>query len=496
MNLGTEPPTLDWNIAQDYNSFEIISNIMVGLTRFANDANNEIVSVPACAQSWEISKDGLVYIFHLNPTAKWLDGKQVTAQDFIDSFTRLLDPQIAAPYAELLSMIDLEQSSALDPQTLKITLKYPASYFIYLTSFGLTYPVRLDLIKRYGDDWTEPKNLITNGPYKLKQWQHEYKILLERNDKFFLEPAQTQYLKYFMVAEQASAFTLFQNNQFDWIDNRSIPVSEHRRLSSAADAKRFLLLRNSYLGFNLEKAPMTDKRVRQALSFAIDRKALSKIRSKGDQANVTWIPPSLSKFLDYDLLNASFKKQFNETYTLDGYHPELARKLLQEAGFPDGKNFPDIELLIPSRDDVKLQAEALQAMWRKELNINIKINAMEWKVFLDTLKKDPPHLFRWSWGADYPDPDTFMQLFISNNSFNEGHFNNTEYDTLIQTAARSQDQILRRAYYSRAEAILTIEEAAIAPLYIERQTIMQKAWVKNLVLNPMDIVYLDKVRID
>ncbi len=494
MNLGTEPPTLDWNIAQDYSSFEIISNIMVGLTRFANDSNGEAISKPGCAKSWEISSDGLTYTFHLDPKAQWTDGKAVQAQDFIDSFTRLLDPATAAPYAELLSMIDLQQSSAIDEKTLRVKLKYPASYFIYLTSFGITYPIRLDLIERYANDWTEPKNLVTNGPFKLKEWQHEYKILLERNDDFFQDLAKIKYLKYFMVAEQASAFTLYQNNQFDWIDNRSIPVSEHRKLGSTV--KRFLLLRNNFIGFNTQKKPFNDKRVRQAFSFAINRQALSQIRSKGDEANCTWIPPSLSRFLDYETLAQSFKNQFGEGFELNGYHPELARKLLANAGYPMGKNFPEIEILIPSREDIKLQAETLQAMWAKELNINVKINAMEWKVFLDTLKKSPPHLFRSSWGADYPDPDSFMQLFISTNAFNEGRFSNSEYDALINQAARTPDLATRRRLYTRAEQILSQEEAAIIPLYIDKQTILKKPWVKDLVFNPMDLVFLDRVSLN
>ncbi len=493
MNLGTEPPSLDWNIAQDYSSFEIISNIMVGLTRFANDSNGEAISTPGCAKSWEVSNDGLTYIFHIDPQAHWTDGKAVIAQDFIDSFNRLLDPSTAAPYAELLSMIDLQQTNAINDQTLQVKLKYPASYFIYLTSFGITYPIRLDLISKYGNNWTEPKNLITNGPFKLKEWQHEYKILLERNDSFFQKPAHIKYLKYFMVAEQASAFTLYQNNQFDWIDNRSIPVSEHRKLGLTA--KRFLLLRNNFIGFNIRKKPFDDKRVRQAFSFAINRQALSQIRSKGDEANCTWIPPSLSKFLNYETLAQGFKSQFGEGFELNGYHPELARRLLKEAGYKNGVNFPEVEFLIPSREDIKLQAETLQAMWAKELNINVKINAMEWKVFLDTLKKNPPHLFRSSWGADYPDPDSFMQLFVSTNAFNEGHFVNPQYDALINKAARLQDLAARRQLYTRAEQILSQDEAAIIPLYIDKQTILKKPWVKNLVFNPMDLVFLDHVLI-
>lgn len=491
MNLGTEPPSLDWNILSDYNSMEIVANIMVGLSRFSVNEEGEAISVPGCAKSWQISKDGLTYSFQLDPKARWTDGKQVTAQHFIDSYTRLLDPATAAPYAGLLSMIDLKNSKAINDQNLIIKLKYPAPYFIHLSSSVITYPIRLDLIKKYGKQWTDPENLVSNGPYKLKQWQHEYKILLERNDDFFQEPAKIQYLKYFMVAEQASAYTLFLNNQFDWIDGRSIPASEHKNLSK--EAERHLLLRNSFVGFNHQRQPLDDERVRQAMSFAIDRKLFAQIRSKGDLANSTWIPPSLGTYLNIEDLARSFKAKYQTEFRQDGYYPQLARKLLAQAGYPDGYNFPELELAVPSREDVKLQAEALQAMWRKELNIQVRITTMEWKVFLARLRSDTPDLFRSNWGADYPDPDTFMNLFLSTSPFNDVKFHNAKYDRLVKAAARSNKIKQRRKLYTQAEILLTQDQVAIAPLYIDRQTIIKKPWLKGFTYSPMDLVFLDKV---
>lgn len=498
MNLGSEPPTLDWNLAQDYNSMDIVSNIMVGLTRFNTSDNGEIISTPGCAKSWQISDDGLEYLFQLDSRAKWTDGRQVLAQDFIDSYTRMLDPKTAAPYAELISMIDLQQSKAINDTELLIKLQYPAPYFIYLTSSIITCPIRLDLINKYGNRWTEVNKLVTNGPYKLKKWQHEYKIELERNDDFFQDKAKIKYLKYFMVAEQSSAYTLFLNNQFDWIDGRSIPTSEYKGFGSRLEARglkleQHLLLRNSFIGFNHLKKPLDDRRVRQALSFAIDRDLFTQIRSKEDLANNTWIPPSLNSFIDLQLIAQNFEKQYQTPFKQNGFYPELARKLLAEAGFPNGRGFPELELAVPSREDTKLQAETLQAIWSKELNIKIKIITMEWKVYLTNLSTNTPDLFRLNWGADYPDPDSFMTLFISNNHFNNIHFNNKEYDQLIKAAAQTLDKNTRRKLYTRAETILSQEEVAIAPLYIDRQTIIMKPWIKNFIYNSMDLVFLDKI---
>lgn len=226
MNLGTEPPTLDWNLANDSTSFDIISVIMVGLTRFTQDENENIIVKPGVASSWQISSDNTEYTFHLNPKAKWTDGATVSAEHFIDSFQRLLDPETAAPYADLLSIIDLEKTKAIDKKTLFIKLKRPAAYFIYLTAYGLALPIRKDLIEKYGRSWTEPENLVTNGPFYLSDWHHEYKITLKRNPDFYQKIEKinlVQELNYFMIQEQSSAFNLYKNNSLDWIDNRSIP---------------------------------------------------------------------------------------------------------------------------------------------------------------------------------------------------------------------------------------------------------------------------------
>ena len=499
MNLGAEPLTLDWNLANDSNSFDIISNLMIGLTRFGLDEKSNTISVPGCAKSWQVSADGLEYIFFLDKNILWTDGKPVIAQDFVDSFSRTLDPKTGAPYAELLSMIDLEKTKALDDYTLKITLKNPAGYFIYLTSYGLALPIRKDLINKYSKDWTEPQNLVTNGPFKLKEWQHEYKIILERNDKF-INPPKIKYLKYFMVQEQSSAFTLFLNKQFDWIDGRSIPISELKKLNqhkknSEYSVETFTLLRNTYLGFNSLKKPFDQALVRQAFAFSIDRNLITKVRSKGDLANNTWIPPNLGLYLDYDYIKQEFKSTYGVDYRQDGFYPELARKLLSQAGYPNGKNFPEVEFLIPNRDDTKLLAETLQAIWKKELNIEVKITAMEWKSFLTKLKDDPPELFRLNWGADYPDPDTFAQLFVSNNQINYGHWSSTSYDSLIKKAGASNDTNLRKKLYTQAEFLLTQKELGIAPLYIDKQVIFSRTRVQNLQFNPMDIVFLDRVNL-
>lgn len=499
MNLGTEPPTLDWNLANDSTSFDIISVIMVGLTRFTLDKNENITVKPGVARSWEISPDNTEYTFHLNPQAKWTDGVSVQAQDFVDSFQRLLDPETAAPYADLLSIIDLDKTHAIDKKTLFIKLKRPAAYFIYLTACGLALPIRKDLIEKHKRNWTEPKNLVTNGPFYLSDWHHEYKITLKRNPHFHQmidKENLVQELHYFMIQEQSSAFNLYKNNSLDWVDNRSIPLSVMKTIKN--EAQKIPVLRNTYIGFNHTQKPFDDVNLRKAFSYAVDRKALVEIIGKGDLANNTWIPPSLGQFFDLDQIISQFEKNYDIKVSKEdyqrGFFPELAKKLLAKSKY-NKNDLENISFRVPNKESSKILAETLQAMWSKTLGIEVKIETMEWKVFLSGLRDDPPDIYRLNWGADYPDPDTFTGLFTAGNQINYGHFRNRDYDRLSISAGSILNLEDRKEKYTKAESILSLEELAIIPLFIDTQTILKKDYVHGLKVNAMDISFLDEITI-
>lgn len=480
MNLGFEPETLDWNRVSDAYSPTIISQIMDGLTSF-DEKDGEVVVKPAIAKSWTINEDGTEYTFFLDERAKWSDGKPVIAQHFIDSFHRALSPEIASPYANLLSVMDLENSKAIDEHTLLIKLKFPATYFLFLTAQCFTYPIRLDLINKYADNWVEAEHMVSNGRFLLKEWRHEYKIHLKANPEYFLKDeikSNLEELKFFMVPEQSSAFTLFKKGQFDWIDGGSIPSSEFNQLEKLRPLKSSLL-RSTFLGFNTQKEPFNNALVRKAFSYAINREELIKLRARGDIPTASWIPPGL--------------KSFHNTERGLGYNPQLARDLLKQAGFPNGKGFPTVEYVYPSREDSKALAEIMHSMWQKELNIKVKLVALEWKVFMKTLSEDTPSLYRLSWGADYPEPSTFMYLFTKDFPINYGKWFNPNYDNLVNAAVRSLDQQKSRELYLAAEKILLEEEMAIAPLCVNSQVLLKHENIHNIKPNPMDILFLEKV---
>ncbi len=484
LNLAHEPATLDWNKASDAFSFDVISNLMIGLTRYAVGEQGAIAVEPAIAETWQIDAEQDAYTFKLNPKACWHDGVPVVAQHFVDSFRRTLDPMTAAPYAELLSMIDLEQTKAIDAHTLYIKLKKPAPYFIYMTAYGLMLPIRLDLINQHGNKWTNPGKLITNGPYKLSKWQHEYKIELERADNYFGKPAKIPRIKFFMVAEQSQAFTLFKNHQIDFVDGRSLPSSELRNIESnlAADERllRAPLLRSTYIGFNNRNV---DLHLRKALSYAIDRRAVTAALQRGYQPSASWIPSGLPEYFHADLADPD-----------QAFNPELARAELKLAKNQNSH----LVFAFPSTEEAKLISETLQSMWRRELGITVELRSMEWKVYLSTLETNPPDIFRLNWSADYPDPDSFMQIFMTKNPMNYPGWFNSDYDALMARAATLSSQNLseRQNLYLQAEKMLLRDFCVIAPIFTNTQTIVHRANLHGLVINSMDIAFLDRITKD
>ena len=491
LNLGFEPDTLDWAKATDSYSFDVITNIMVGLTKY----NNDLKSVPSLAKGWKISNNGKTYHFLLDKNAKWSDGSPIFTKDFVYGWERILNPRTAAPYAYLLYPVKnaflyntgkiedpkLLGVKAVSNDVLEVNLESPLAFFLNLTSWAVYFPQRQDIVEKYKDDWTEPKNIVTCGPFQLEKWQHEYKLSLKRNPYYLNPIPRLEEIRYHIIPEQSSAFSLYLNDELDFIDNRSISISEIETVKKMSETKIYPLLRVTYIGFNVTKPPFTNKLVRAAFAYAIDRNIFPKVLNREEIPTATWIPQGLKDFYSPDIgLN---------------YNLNLARELLAKAGYPNGKGFPKVSMYFPTREDAKLIAESVQALWKKVLNVEVEILNQEWKVYLSTLQQDPPHMFRMSWGADFPDPDTFMTLFTSNSGNNHGRWKNKHYDELVLQASITLDLQTRKSLYKKAQQLLLEDEAVIAPLFFNTQVLLNKPWVHNFEFNSMDLVFCEKMSI-
>ncbi|HEY6197990.1 MAG TPA: peptide ABC transporter substrate-binding protein [Candidatus Binatia bacterium] len=489
VNLGTEPPSLDWSLATDHVSFNVIANLMVGLAEF----DKNLKPAPVIAKSWDVLDGGKRIVFHLREDATWSDGKKVVAADFEFSWKRLLDPRTASEYAyTLFDIVNAEEFNqgkltddkevgvaALDDFTLEVRLKSPTSYFLSLMTFEVTFPQRRDIVEKYGSKWTEPGNIVTNGPFLLSSWKHENEIRLKANPNFFLGKPAIDNVEMMMVNEMTTALALYDQGQLDFLDNHSIPILEKPRLAKAQGFKHVPQLRGEYYGFAVNKKPFDDVRVRKAFAMAIDRSFLPSLLRGGEQAATSWIPPGMLAY------NAKIGLPYN---------PPEARRLLREAGYPDGKGFPQVTLAYNTLEDKKIVAEAIQGMWKRNLGVLVRLENLEWKVFLKRLLNDPPAIFRAGWGADYPDPDNFIKLFASYSPQNYSRWKNSRYDQLLEQAAREMGEQKRVRLYNEAQKILCEVDVPIVPLFNTAESTILNPGYTGLEYNSMGRLVLRNVK--
>ena len=489
INIGTEPPSLDWSLATDSTSFTILNNIMEGLTRFSSKHKPE----PALAESWDISEDGKTYTFYIRQNVYWSDGLALKADDFIYSWKRLLKPETAADYAYFL--FDIENAelynsgkiidhnkiglSAIGDNTLVVKLKRPATYFQSLLTFMSTFPMRKDIVEKHGTKWTSPENIVTIGPYKLTKWKHHDVLEISEYENYWGEKVKSvKKVKMIMNENPTSALALYESGELDFLDSKGLPLLEIPRLKKSKEFVNKLAYRGFYIAFNSKKYPFDNPSVRKAFGSSIDRKNLMNLLQGAGVPTTSWIPIGMLAH------NPDIGLKFN---------PVKARSFLKQAGFDEAKNFPVVTFLYPDVGNTRITAEALQSMWKTHLGIEVKLINQEWKVYLKTLDTDAPHIFRAGWGADFPDPHNFMNLFECASGNNETGWCNPEYDNLVETAAEELDQQKRIELYNKAQKILTEQDTAIVPFRNAVQQNMIKSYVKGLEPDPLNLIYFDNV---
>lgn len=488
INIGNEPPTLDWSRSTDSTSYMILINLMDGLTKFGDDFK----PVPALAESWQISDDGKTYTFKLREGIKWTDGKPLRSKDFEYSWKRLLDPKTAADYAYFLYDVTGAEEfnngkitdpgsigiKSIDDNTLEVTLKRPASYFLSVVSFMSTFPMREDIVLKHGLKWTAPQNLLTLGAYKLESWKHHDRLTIVKNEKYWGTKPEINKVEMIMNENPSSALALYESGELDYADSKSIPNLEIPRLRLSADFRTQLQFTGNYIGFNVRKAPFDNPLVRKAFSAAINRQNIAEVVQGSGIPTTSWIPKGMLGF--------------SEDIGID-FNPDSAKKLLKQAGYKNGGDFPKVTFLYPDVSNNRIIAESLQSMWKENLGIEVELINQEWKVYLDTLDTDPPNMFRAGWAADFPDPHNFMNLFECNSGNNETGWCNPLYDEIVETAAGEIDENKRIELYNRAQLILTETDVPIAPFLLSIQQSMLKPYVVGLEPNPLGLIYYNKV---
>jgi oligopeptide transport system substrate-binding protein len=462
---GKEPEAIDPAFVVGQADGRVAQSIFEGLTRYnAVDASPE----PGIAERWEISPDGLVYTFHLRPNARFSNGEPITAHDVVYSWFRILEPSTAADYvgnlfyikgAEPYHLGKTRDSSsvgivALDERILRVELENPTAFFLDLCAFPAQGVVHRATIEKHGDRWLGARPLPVSGAYQLVDWKLNDRIRLKKNP-FYWDAANThiETVDLLPVNLPNTALNLFVNGQVDVIWDKDVVPSELLDvLRNRPDFHTFDYLGTYFFRINVTRPPFDDARVRKALALATDRERIVKFITRGGEKPANfYVPPGLPNYRSPDGLP---------------HDPEQARRLLAEAGFEGGKGFPTVEYMFnTSRDNEKIAVE-LQNMWKKELGIEVRLRSVEWKVWLSDQSALNYTLSRGSWIGDYSDPNTFLDMYMSNNPNNRTGFKNERYDQLLRAANASPDAAARARLLQQAEAILIREDVPIVPLYI------------------------------
>lgn len=516
-NFSTEPPTIDPSLATDTTSVDVVTNMFMGLTR-GDPVTGEVL--PYLATDWEVSEDGLVYTFNMREDIPWVNYNPttgewtqvtdaegnpsfVTADDVVYGVKRTLDPATASDYSYVLYNIvnaaavnageegltlDDIGVEALDSKTVQFTLENPAAYFPAIAGMWVANPMPQSTIEEWGNKWTEAGLITTNGPYGLEEWIHGGSMNLVKNPLWpDADTVQIERVEGVMITEDSTAFAMYENNE---LDTQGVPQQEIDRVKS--DPTLSAELTNApnpctyYYGFNNQKAPFDDVRVRTAFVQAIDRQGLIDNVTKGGQEPATSLaPPGI------------FGAPAPGTVGLQS-DPAAAQASLQEYLDEMGMTTDDfsalgVTLMHNTSEGHANIAAAIQQMWKDNLGVDVKVENQEWKVYLDTIEKttpieEAPHIYRLGWCADYADENNWVhEVFNAEAGSNRLRRNcedpncasatTSEFDELTVLAAQTQDPDERIALYARAEEILAVDEAAYAPIYHYTIVNVSKPWL-------------------
>lgn len=504
INSGGEPSALDPQFAQPgVIENRIMLALFEGLVRY--DAKT-LCPIPAIAESWDVSDDGLRWTFRLREDAKFSDGRAIRAEDFLFSFRRILSPKLASPCASLFfapvknarafaagMLTDFSQVgfSAPDSRTLLVELENPCPYFLSLACHSSWSVVPAHTILQFGKIdsrstlWTRPENFVGSGPFRLRSWRVAYRIEVVKNAFYWdAKNVLLNEIRFDAVEDQFAEETAFNDGQYhitNTVPPSRVPVL---REQDSPFLRLDPYLSTAFIRINCAKAPLDDSRVRRALSLALDRTALAEqVMRGGETPAVSLVPAAAYSALYPDKNDKTAMPQ--ETRSREEEIRE-ARALLAEAGFPDGKGFPEISYLYNTSDGAQFFAQAIQEMWRKNLGIRVSLRNQEYKVYRTSLAQGDYELARSAWSGDYLDPTTFLELFVSGGNINWTHWSDKRYDALLAQAARERNPVERIAKLKAAEEIL-LDATPIIPTLHSRSKFLIRPEVRGWHPNLLDI---------
>ena len=494
--LWSDPPTIDPHLVTDGTSYGVVIEVFSGLVRLGSNPVNPFE--PDLAESWSVLENGTVYEFKLRKDLKFSNGDPVTAQDFKWSFERAAHPDTASTVAEeflgdIVGIKEIVEGTAttaegievVDERTLRLTIDAPKAYFIAKLTYPTAFVLNKSNVESLGRKWTDKP--VSTGPFNLKEYRIGQRIRLERNNNYWGRLAYLDEVVFNLAGGVSMA--MYENDE---IDITSVGLADLERVQDPTeDINRDLVevppnFAVSYVGFNMKEPPFDDAAFRQALNHSVDKQLIA------DQVFSNLVKPA------YGIIPPGFPGFSPDIDGLE-FDPQLAKDLLAQSAYADPTKRPRIILTVPGTGGSPgLTTEVVADMWRQNLGIEIEIQQVEWATYIQDLHRG--RLQAWSglsWQADYPDPQTFIDvLFRSNSAINYGGYANDQVDEYVVSAQTEQDATKRVKFYNDAEQII-VSEAAWLPLWwgVDSKALV-KPWIKDYVFSSMTIPKFKNVWID
>lgn len=479
---GAEPRSLDPHKTAGVPEAKIFNNVFEGLTAYNPKT---LAPEPGIATRWESQDRARVWIFHLRREAKFSDGRPITAADFVWSWRRIVAPDTASPYANLMYYVKNAQAisegklppeklgvSALDDHTLRVEMAEPTAFFVKMTPHYAFTVVPRQAIERYGADWTKPEHTVSSGAFRVVEYSPYNQVVLEPNPYYWdRKRIRLDRIYVLPIQELSQMANLYRAGEIDTMISNQLPPTLIRELRQRKDYQSGPQFTTYYYDLNTRRKPFNDVRVRRAFNLAVDKAAVAyKFLGRGELPATTFIPPGLPG------------------YTAPPgpkYDPQKARRLLAEAGYPNGRGFPTVTIYYNTQEAHQTVAQAVQRMWKEQLNINVELQNEEWQTFQARRERRDYDIARDAWIGDYLDGSTYLDLFAEDTLNNHPGWVDRKYADLMTRANAEADDTKRAILLKEAEAYL-IDQAPIVPVYFYALSYLKKPWVEGWYPNLTD----------
>ena len=493
-SIADDPQQMDPSLNSYSRSSMVLQNLFQGLYKLGPDGETY---VPACAESYEVSEDGLTYTFKLKEGLKWSDGSALTAKDFEYAWKRVADPEVTSAAASDMWVIKNAQAfsngectaeevgvKATDDLTLVVETSYLAPWFPALTSTTVFFPVKQEVVEAEGEPWTKNvETYVSNGPFMLQEYSSLDKLVMVKNPNYYAAAdVQVDEVVYNIIAEASAVMTAYENDLLNINDD--LDFSARQKYGNTDEYVIKNKIGIQYWDFNTKLPEFSDARVRRAFAMSINRAAVLQGCMLQAETPVYGFVPASQPALTTD---GYYREVAGDMFTED---IAAAQALMAEAGYPNGEGFPTVQIVCQNNDEQKTMAQILGELWKAALGINYEIRTLESSTYWGELDLGNFSIARNGFTCDYLDPSANLRIWVTGSNAYENGWDDPVYDEMFNAASVIVDPAEREAALIEAEAYLVSEMPGM-PVYTQVDDYLVKSNITGIVKNPIGHIYFE-----